>query len=141
VRVYLDGPPSRGGAGIDVQVEGAREAGGARRPGELGLASIGGVRAGLELRKVPVECGFAGALAGGVVHHQRGVERDKAVTLDVRCDRGLDAGVVLRHAEVQQPTRIVEHGDARWLAFTPGEVQSDEVHRPTLPHRVAASPP
>ena len=34
----------------------------------------------------------------------------------------------------------IEHGHARGLTSAPGEVQADEVHAHTLPHRAAASP-
>ncbi len=141
VRVDLDGPSGRLRIRFDVEVECVGEPCGARRARELRLSGVGGVRARLELREVAVERRLARPLTGRVVHHQGRVEGDQAVALDVRRDRGPDAGVVLRGAEVHQPARVVDDGDARGFAFAPREVEPDEVHTDTVPHLRAVSVP
>ncbi len=67
--------------------------------GELGLTRVSRVRAGLEPAEVAVERGLGRPLAGRVGHHQRCVEADEAIALDVGLHRGQHVGVVAGSAD------------------------------------------
>ena len=89
--------------------------------------------AGLELRKSLLRAASARTIAGRVGHDQRRVDADHAVVGDEGLDRGQDARVVGLRGNVHEGAVVVDYGDARGLAFSPREVEPNEVHTATLP--------
>ena len=132
--VDLDGAPGTPRARVHVQAEGLGQGGPARGAVELRLAGVGRVRAGVEAGEVLVERGLGGPVAGRVAHDERGVDGDQAVTLGVRRQRRQDLLVGADRRQVDQPARVVEHGDAGGALGPPGEVDSDVEHTASLPH-------
>lgn len=88
----------------------------------------------LEASEVTIEGGLAGSVPGRILHDQRRVDGYHAVVADVRRHRLLEACVVLRGAEMQQPAVGVDDGDAALVDFSPGKVDANKVHLLSLPH-------
>ena len=135
VRVDLDRPACAAGARVHVEAEARGDPGTAGLLGELRLARVGRVGAGVEPREVLVQRGLRGPVAGRVGDDQRRVDRDQAVALDVRRQRLGDLVVAPHGRHVHQTAVVVQHGQPGGLAVTPREVDSDEVHGQSLPHR------
>ena len=72
-------------------------------------------------------------VAGRVVDDQRCVDGDQAFVAGERGDGGLDAGVILRDTDVQQPAVGVDNRDAGLVFLAPCKIEPNEVHRPSLP--------
>ena len=140
VRIDLDRAAPAARARVHVQAEPSGEPRPARTD-QLGLAGVGRMGAGVEAGEVLVERGFGRPVAGGVADHQRGVDRDQALALDVRAEGRGDLVVRAHRRDVDQVSAVVEHGEAGGLTGAPGQVDAHEVHGPTLPYRRTSATP
>ncbi len=142
-------PEERDGGGVGVDLEGTSRSGRKRvhvelepfgqgapawHARELELAPVRGMGTGVEAREVTVEGGLRGAVARVVGDDERGVDRHHARAPEVGRQGGVDVLVGALGRDVDQRAALVEDGQPRRAAASPGQVHSHGVHAPTLPH-------
>ena len=88
------------------------------------------MRARLERVEVAVERRLARPGSGRVPHDQRRVDGHQAVVADVGLHRGLDAFIVVRGTDVQQPAVGVDDRDTGVVLLAPGQIEPNKVHGP-----------
>ena len=85
---------------------------------------------GIEAAKVAIQRGLTRPVAGGIGHHQWGIDRHHARTADVRLELSQQVVVIAGHADITELAAAVEYGHPGRAALAPGEVDSHEVHTP-----------
>ena len=126
--IDLDGPSAAARRRVHVQSERGRDHSTPRRRTELGLAGVGRVRPGVEPGEIAVERRLGRPVAGGIPDDQGCVDRDQAGAADVRRERSPDLVVGPHRGHVEEPSFVVERGEAGRLALAPREIDADEVH-------------
>src|SRR5439155_4093165 len=101
--IDLDGAPVTGGGWVRVEAEQSGDDFRPRRV-ECRVAGIRRIGAGIVFLEGTVECRLAWSESGRGLDDQRRVDSHQAVTRCERGDGGLDVRVVLRGADVQEPS-------------------------------------
>ena len=136
MRVDLDSATPDRRRRVHVQPEAVGQRGPARHAGELRLAAVGGVGAGVEAGEVAVERGLGGPVAGVVGDH----ERASIATRHSPSTYGASAASMsssVRWAETWTSAPRSSRTATPRGCGAPGEVDSDGVHDP---HPAAPAP-
>ena len=131
---HLDGPPLRAGVWVHIEVQPLGEDLTAWRV-ELRSAPICGARTRVELREVAVDSAVSHGRAPvsfGTISGASMATRHSSPSK--RSDGGFDARVVVGDSDVQESSIGIDNCHASLVLLAPCKIQSNEVHRATVPY-------